>query len=139
MVKLTDAQTRTLIAVNDTGKLPKGTRPVTVEKLNEFGLIIVQTIGDETTYTLTGDGLRSIGLEPPTVVVDEIQEELNTNPWDVQEASKPFVVQELIGNTWMRFGRSAATWGTANVWRNRVASQGLTVRVHNTITDQVWA
>ena len=101
--------------------------------------------------------------------VDEITELLDSNPWDNVtehatigdaldhlsaekwsrtknaitelngEADKPFVVQQLIGNIWTRVGRVAATWGTANVWRNRMAAKGLTVRVHNIITDQVWA
>jgi hypothetical protein len=140
MTKLSPAQDKAIKAFAETGDFPKGTRAATIEGIRSAGLIFHWN-GDDS-WDLTPDGRAYLGLPAlaDTATTDEILAELNTNPWDVPVTEgKPFVVQQLFGNVWTRVGRSAATWGTANVWRNRMSAQGLTVRVHNMISDQVWA
>lgn len=140
MAKLSPAQMNALTQIHGGETLTA--RKNTLDSLVRDDYLAMYTTG----YVLT-DKAYALGFERPsqkTNSVDEITELLDSNPWDNVaelngEADKPFVVQQLIGNIWARVGRVAATWGTANVWRNRMAAKGLTVRVHNIITDQVWA
>jgi len=169
MTKLTPAQDNAIKVFGETGKFPKGTRAATIEGIRSAGLIVSLENDGTWDLTPDGRAYLGLPAIPNTATTDEVLAELNTNPWDNVtehatvddaldhlsaekwsrtknaiaelngEADKPFVVQQLFGNIWQRVGRSARTWGTANVWRNRMASQGLTVRVHNVISDQVWA
>lgn len=141
MAKLSAAQDKAIGALNN-GEFPLGTNKRTIDALVNNGYVTE----DNTFYELTEKGLQYLGTD---TTVEEITAELNTNPWETPLAdwerellygnhATPFVVQHLFGNIWTRVGRAAATWGTANVWRNRLLAKGLTVRVHNTTTDQVW-
>lgn len=138
MAKLSSAQMNAITQVHNGETLTA--RKNTLDSLVRDGYLAMYTSG----YVLD-DAAYALGFERPsqkTATVEEVLSELDSNPWDNVtdlNGDKPFTVQQLIGNVWQSIGRVAATWGTANVWRNRMASQGLTVRVHNTISDQVWA
>lgn len=133
MAKLSAPQDKAIRGLSR-GEFPMSTNGRTITALVNGGYVTE----DNTFYDLTTKGREYLGVDK---AAEEIQELLNaphgTLPCDQSE--KPFAVQQLMGNVWQTVGRVAATWGTANVWRNRMASRGLIVRVHNTVTDQVWA
>lgn len=141
MAKLSPAQDTAIRGLSN-GAFPKGTRRSTIDVLLAGDYVVFYS--DNGSYDYGKAGREYLGTNEAQTInatVEEVLTELDTNPWDApqNDTAKPFTVQELIGNVWTRIERAAATWGTANVWRNRMASQGLTVRVHNTISDQVWA
>lgn len=85
--------------------------------------------------------------------ISDALDHLSTEKWSrtknaiadlASQASKnlerPFVVREWVATRWVVIPDTRSiTWGTANVKRERMRSQGRTVHVLNIQTQQVWA
>lgn len=138
MAKLSAAQDKAIRGLSK-GEFPLGTNKRTIDALVKSGYVVE----DNTFYDLTVTGREYLGIDES---IGEITALLDSNPSDNVTAelngdAMPFVVQELkpfVG--WVTLPETRArTWGTANVRRNRMTARGMSVRVHNIITDQVWA
>ena len=138
MAKLSDAQTNALTGLIDNGAFPKGTRQATIDKL--FSLHMVKQEGsDAGNIVATDAGYSAIGRPSAAAPTDEPLADWERELLGIDPA-KPFTVQILVNDKWLTLWEmNAATWGTANVRRNRLKSNGQTVRVYNAVDYRVWA
>jgi len=144
MAKLTPAQDKALNMWR-VGEFPLGTNKRTIDSLVNNGYVIE----DNTFYNLTTKGREYLGVDETTEDIIDLLEPVDSERGKRITAmaveaehnlARPFVVRELVGGVWSVIkGKRAITWGTANVWRNLLASQRKTVQVYNVATGQVWA
>lgn len=166
MAKLSPAQDKAIRGLSK-GEFPLSTNKRTIEALVTHGYVVENNtffdltatgreyLGVEESVSEITELLDSNPWDNVTehATIGDALDHLSAEKWSrtknaiadlATQASKnlerPFVVREWVATRWVVIPETRSiTWGTANVKRNRLKSQGRTVHVLNIQTQQVWA